>query len=101
MTFDERVLHAIQKIPSGKVATYKQIADVLGTKAYRAVGQALKRNEHPIVIPCHRVVRSDGTIGGYDGNNPQKIKKKIYLLEKEGIVFQNGKIDLERFGWKD
>lgn len=87
-----------RKIPAGKVTTYKEIAIALNTKAYQAVGQALKCNPFAPEVPCHRVVSSNGTIGGFKGKRRGKeIKQKIILLEKEGIVLQNGKIDLGKY----
>lgn len=90
MNFSKKVLNLTKKIPKGKITTYKIIAEKLKTKAYRAVGLALKNNKTPIIIPCHRVVNSNGTIGGYKGikNN----KEKIRLLQKEGIKIKNNKI---------
>lgn len=98
MTLSERVLEKIQEIPRGKVMTYRDLAHSLDSRAYRAVGQALRRNEHPITVPCHRVVCSDGSLGGYDGK--MNSRKKIALLRKEGVIVQKGRIDLQRFGWK-
>jgi len=91
MTFKTKVLHLCSKIPQGKVSTYGEIAKALQTSP-RAVGGALKRNEHPIIIPCHRVIKSNGSIGGYAGSNPIKIREKIKLLKKEGIEFEHNKI---------
>lgn len=72
------------KIPSGKVSTYSRIASKLGnSSAARAVGNALARNPFPLVIPCHRAIRSDGSLGGYAGGIDMKKK----LLELEGIEF--------------
>lgn len=90
MRFDEHVLELCKKIPKGSVSTYKIIAEKMKTKAYRAIGSALKNNKKPIIIPCHRVVKSDGSLGGYSGimNN----KKKKILLEKEGLKIENNKI---------
>ena len=88
MKFNEKVLSLTKKIPKGKVTTYKLIAEKLGTKAYRAVGRALKENKKPIIIPCYRVVSSDGSLGGYS----RGVKEKIRLLEKEGIKIKNNKI---------
>lgn len=94
--FSAQVLEIIKKIPKGKVATYSQIAKLTGTpRAYRAVGQALKRNPTPIKIPCHRVVKSCGTLGGY----AQGVKRKTELLRQEGVKIQDGKIDLRSYGW--
>ncbi len=88
------VLSLVRRIPKGKVTTYKEIGKVLGTRGYRSIGQVLKRNENPITIPCHRVVCSDGRIGGYYGK--MKVNDKIKLLLEEGIGINNGKIDLRK-----
>ena len=98
MNFNEKVWGKCKLIPKGKVSTYKEIAKALKTKAYRVVGSALRRNKKPIVIPCHRVVNSDGAIGGYKGklNN----KEKIRLLKKEGIVIDNNRINLKKYLYK-
>jgi methylated-DNA-[protein]-cysteine S-methyltransferase len=73
--FSKMVYQLTKHIPEGKVATYKSIAATLNTKGYRAVGQVLKMNRNPDV-PCHRVVRSNGEIGGFLGTKsiPKKIK---------------------------
>lgn len=87
--FAQKVLAIVKKIPKGEVMTYKEIAIKLGNKNLaRAVGQALKRNPYPIVIPCHRVIRSDGKIGGYSLG----IKKKKELLKKEGVLIIGDKV---------
>ena len=88
--FQSKVYHLTKKIPKGKVTTYKRIAKKLRTNAYRAVGSALRHNEH-IKIPCHRVVNSGGSVGGYSG--VKNSKKKIQLLKKEGIEIKNNKIE--------
>lgn len=90
MRFQDKVLNLTKKIPKGKVTTYGVIAKRLNTKAYRAVGVALKNNKKPIIIPCHRVVCSDGFIGGYKGK--LNSKEKIRLLKKEGIEIRNNKV---------
>lgn len=80
--FVKRVLDATRKIPRGKTATYKEIAKLAGRPgAYRAVGNILNDN-YDTKIPCHRVIRSDGKIGGYN----RGAKKKMALLKKEGAV---------------
>jgi methylated-DNA-[protein]-cysteine S-methyltransferase len=79
--FQRRVLSTIARIPAGAVWTYRQVAVAVGKpKAARAVGQALGSNPLPIVLPCHRVIASDGTLGGYAGG--LAIKRK--LLKHEG-----------------
>ena len=89
MQFNEKVLKLTKRIPKGRVTTYKIIAEKLNTHAYRAVGTALHNNKRPIIIPCHRVVNSDGFIGGY----AKGINKKIKLLKKEGIKIKSKKIE--------
>jgi methylated-DNA-[protein]-cysteine S-methyltransferase len=89
-TFTQSCYNLLKKIPKGKVTTYKALASALNTKAYRAIGQILKRNPNPIKVPCHRVVKSSGEIGGYQGTNT---KIKANLLKKEGIQISKGKIE--------
>ena len=84
-TFQRRVLEETRKVPRGQVSTYAEIAKRIGQpKAVRAVGQALRRNPVPIVVPCHRVISSDGSLGGYGGN--LRDKRKIELLRLEGVA---------------
>lgn len=84
-TFQIKVWNAIAKIPKGKVRTYKQLAKLIGKpKAARAVANACGQNPHPITIPCHRVIRSNGELGGYSGKGGTQQKKE--LLKKEGVV---------------
>lgn len=81
--FQKRVLFATLDIKRGHVRTYKQIAAQIGNRnAYRAVGTALRKNPFPIIVPCHRVIKSDGTLGRYSNGGTGK---KGALLEKEGI----------------
>lgn len=85
-SFQRSVLHAEYQIPRGRVSTYKLIADHIGKeKGARAVGNALARNPFPIIIPCHRAIRSDGHLGGFQGG----VDMKRALLEKEGIKFDD------------
>lgn len=78
--FQKKVFALVKKIPKGKTMTYKQIAEKIGQpKAYRAVGNALNKNFDP-KIPCHRVIRSDGGVGGY--NRGTERKKEILKKEK-------------------
>ena len=87
-TFQERVYEVVKRIPKGKVLTYRQVAKLAGRpKAFRAVGNALNKNPDIKNIPCHRVVKSDGSIGGYR----QGTKKKLSLLKGEGVLFKNEK----------
>ncbi|WEJ63419.1 MGMT family protein [Thiomicrorhabdus lithotrophica] len=88
LTFNELCYELLLKIPKGRVTSYKAIAQALNCKAYQAVGNAMNQNPNPVSVPCHRVVNSDGRLGGYAfGSN-----HKIELLTKEGIVIQDGKI---------
>ena len=80
--FSRKVLAAVAKIPRGKTLSYKKVAWLAGNpQAYRAVGNVLNKNRNP-KIPCHRVIRSDGTPGGYFWG----VKKKIQILKKEGAI---------------
>ncbi len=91
--FSEKVYGLVKQIPYGKVATYRDIASVLNTKAYRAVGNALNKNKDIVNIKCCKVVKSDGSIGGFS----RGIKEKIRRLKKEGIEVKKGKIvDFEK-----
>jgi len=87
-SFNDRCYDILKKVPKGRVTTYKTIAEALGTKAYRAVGNAMKNNPNVITLPCHRVVNSDGSVGGYVNGT----EKKIEILKSEGIEISNGKI---------
>ncbi len=101
MNFNEKVYKLCKQIPKGKVSTYKEIAKAMNSKAYRAVGSALKKNSKPFkidkpnkdCIPCHRIIQSSGSIGGFKGKTSGKhIKEKIRLLDLEGINIKNNKI---------
>jgi methylated-DNA-[protein]-cysteine S-methyltransferase len=82
--FQQKVLRQEFRIPRGKVISYGGLADRLGyPRAGRAVGTALARNPFPLIIPCHRAIRSDGTLGGFGGG----LKMKKALLEMEGVAF--------------
>jgi len=84
--FDINVYRIVSYIPSGKVCTYGQIAEVIGNKGLsRAVGSALRRNPYAPFVPCHRVVKADGDISGYFGDNGELKDLKGQILIKEGI----------------
>jgi methylated-DNA-[protein]-cysteine S-methyltransferase len=81
-SFQQEVWHATHKIPFGSVVTYKEIAQrIARPKAFRAVGQALGANPIAIIVPCHRVISSDGTLGGFGLG----LEMKKHLLALEGI----------------
>jgi O-6-methylguanine DNA methyltransferase len=83
---DSDVYELLQEIPAGKVSTYGDLAKALGKPlASREIGRILGRNPNPIKVPCHRVVMSDGTVGGYYYGSDRKKE----LLEKEGISFSH------------
>lgn len=86
--FQKAVLLKQRIIPHGMVTSYKQLATLIGhPRSARPVANVLSRNPFPIVIPCHRTVRSDWHIGGYCGANNNPIKE--YILKNEGITFKN------------
>ena len=88
-SFEERVWSALRRIPEGKVTTYALIAQAIGKlKAARAVGNACRKNPNAPSVPCHRVVRSDGGIGGY----ARGVQRKAALLGKEGVSVRKGRI---------
>lgn len=92
-SFYSKVYEIVKKIPKGKVLTYKQVAMLAGSsKAFRAVGSAMRNNPDMKNIPCHRVVGSDGKMHGYSAG--QGIKTKIKLLKEEGVLFLNNKVKL-------
>ncbi len=93
----KRIYEAVKKIPRGKVATYGQVAELAGNKKMaRAVGNALHKNPNPDLIPCYRVVNSKGELAGefaFGGAGAQ-----ARLLEADGIVVRDGRVDLEKYG---
>lgn len=91
--FDERVWELMERIPRGRVTTYALIAKKLNSKAYRAVGNACRRNPYAPKVPCHRVVKSDGSVGGFGGKTSGKtVARKIQMLRKENVQIDSGKI---------
>lgn len=87
----------LRKIPKGKVTTYGALAKATGSSP-RAIGQIMRNNPRPDLYPCYKVIKSDGSIGGYAGCiKGVKISKKVMLLKKDGIKIEKGKIDLRRF----
>jgi len=91
--FQLQVYKAISLIPAGKVSTYKEVANAIGCGSCQAVGQALKRNPFAPTVPCHRVISTDLTIGGFFGKiDGEQIDKKLKLLKEEGVDFKDGKL---------
>ncbi len=87
--FSKKTYSLLCKVPEGKVTTYKELARAAGKpRAARAVGMIMRANPNAPHLPCHRVVRSGGSIGGYAGG----VKKKLALLKKEGISVNAGKV---------
>ena len=93
-TFTDLVYQKTKLVPRGKVTTYGQIAKAIGRpKASRAVGNALNCNPYAPIVPCYRVVRSDGAVGGFASGS----KAKAGLLAKEGVKVKDGKVvDFEK-----
>jgi len=88
MIFRNKVLDIVKKIPKGKILTYKKVSELAGfPRAWRAVGNVLSKNRN-LKIPCHRVIKSNGKIGGYNLG----IKKKIALLMREGVKIENKRV---------
>jgi methylated-DNA-[protein]-cysteine S-methyltransferase len=88
--FQKQVYALVKKIPRGYVTSYKELAHKLNCKAYRAVGFALSKNPFAPQIPCHRVVRSNGSVGGFRGKRFDK--EKARLLRQEGMVINKNRI---------
>ena len=95
MDFNNKIYNLLKKVPKGRVTTYKILAQAIGTKAYRAVGNAMNKNPYGSLnckgknmVPCHRVVASNGNLHGF----AHGLKKKTELLRKEGIEIKNNKI---------
>ena len=100
ITFNASVYAMTSLIPMGKVTTYGAIAKAIGSpRAARAVGNALGANMNPIVVPCHRVVRRDGTLGGYSGGEGPTTKAK--LLAREGVKVTAGRVNLDQHLFAD
>lgn len=92
-SFQHRVYEALRTIPRGRVMTYRGLAQLVGCGSCQAVGQALKRNPDAPRVPCHRVITSGLTLGGYAGKRGgEAIRRKQALLEAEGVHFAGGRL---------
>jgi len=86
---EEKIYRKLLEVPSGYVTTYGELAKAINLKnGQRAIGQIMKKNPFPVIIPCHRVVKSDGTVGGYAYGT--EIKKN--MLSNEGLKINDNKI---------
>ena len=91
--FAARVYNALKRVPRGRVITYAALAAKIGCGSPRAVGQALRANPFAPEVPCHRVIASDLTPGGFQGRtNGPALAKKLRLLRSEGVTFANGRL---------
>ena len=82
--FQRKVLRAATKIPYGTVSTYGELAKTIGhPNSSRAVGNSLSKNPFPIIVPCHRIVRSDGKVGGFSAGGGMELKEKLLRMERE------------------
>ena len=89
MIIEKKIYRKLLQVPSGKITTYKELARSVGLQnGQRVIGQIMKKNPFPVIIPCHRVVKSNGEIGGY----AYGISIKKNMLVKEGISISNNKI---------
>jgi O-6-methylguanine DNA methyltransferase len=92
--FREKVLKTVKKIKPGEIKTYKEVAEISGNKkAWRAVANILAKNKDP-EIPCHRVIKSDFTVGGYQGSFKNSWKK-LEILLKEGVSIDKKKMGIK------
>ena len=89
MTLNTKVYRKLLEVPKGKVTTYGELGKAVGLKiVQRIIGTIMKKNRFPVIVPCHRVVKSDGKIGGYAYGK----RVKSSMLANEGIKIKNGKI---------
>ncbi|HXV39283.1 MAG TPA: MGMT family protein [Nitrosopumilaceae archaeon] len=89
MKLEKKVYKKLLEVPKGKITTYGELAKAIGLKnGQRVIGKIMNKNPYPVIVPCHRVIKSDGKIGGYAWG--EKVKAK--MLSDEGIKIKNGKI---------
>jgi O-6-methylguanine DNA methyltransferase len=88
-----KAYEVLRQVPPGRVTTYGALAKAIGKPtASRMVGAIMRRNPHAPAVPCHRVVKSDGSLGGYSGSSPENILRKIERLESEGVRIKDGRV---------
>jgi len=94
LKLEERVYKKLLEVPPGMVTTYGELAKAVGLRnGQRAIGRIMNKNPYPVIVPCHRVIKSNGKIGGYAWGEMIRTN----MLSKEGITIKNGKIiDLEK-----
>jgi len=94
LKLEEKVYKKLLEVPKGKITTYGELSKAIGLKnGQRVIGKIMNKNPYPVIVPCHRVIKSDGKIGGYAWG--EKVKAK--MLSNEGIKIKNGKIlDVEK-----
>jgi len=94
LNLDQKVYKKLLEVPEGMITTYGDLAKSVGLKnGQRVIGRIMNKNTFPVIIPCHRVIKSDGNVGGYAYEEDVKIN----MLSKEGIKIRDGKIiDLEK-----
>jgi methylated-DNA-[protein]-cysteine S-methyltransferase len=91
--FARKVYTALRRIPAGRVITYAALARRIHCRSARAIGQALRANPFAPEVPCHRVIASDLTPGGFQGRtNGPALAQKLRLLRSEGVTFANGRL---------
>ena len=89
MKLEEKVYKKLLEVPQGKVTTYAELAKAIGLEnGQRSIGRIMNKNPYPVIIPCHRVILSNGKVGGYAWGE----KVKATMLSKEGVKIKNGKI---------
>ena len=89
MNLEKKVYKKLLEVPKGKITTYGELAKAVGLKnGQRAIGRIMNKNPYPVIVPCHRVVKSDASVGGYAHGE----KVKANMLTREGIKIKNGKI---------
>ncbi len=96
-SFNSKCYSVLKKVPRGKVTTYKELAKAVGCpRGARAVGNAMNKNPYAPKVPCHRVVKSNGEVGGFASGT----KKKIAMLRKEGVETVKRKVSLEKYFYR-